>query len=232
MKLISFEDQPTGDNSKVQLLIRINNNDTMNIKEKFKQYISKKSKFGIASDILFGVFIIALLFPQSRMEIMAFVNKGKMLVIQPSVKESDNTVKLVDTDYQMAFNDLKGQNLDFSSLKGKVIFMNFWATWCPPCVAELPAIQELYNLYKDNSNVVFLIVGTEAPEDIQRFITKKSYTFPVYINKYKLPDIFSTSSIPTTFVISKSGKMVIHEVGAVNWAGDRMKKTMETLINE
>jgi len=204
----------------------------MNIKEKFKQYISKKSKFGIASDILFLIFIIALLFPQSRIQIMAFVNKGKMLVMQPSVNTPENSITLKDSDYQIEFTDLKGQKFDFSTLKGKVIFINFWATWCPPCVAEMPAIQELYNVYKDNANVVFLLVSNETPEVVQHFITKKSYTFPVYINNYKLPDILASNSIPSTFVISKTGKIVVSEVGASNWAGKKMKELMEALIDE
>lgn len=204
----------------------------MSIKEKFKNYISKKSKFGIASDIIFAIFIIALLFPQSRMEIIAFVNKGKMLIMQPSLKDAENTISLTEMDYLMEFQDLNGQKLDFSALKGKVIFMNFWATWCPPCVAEMPAIQELYDTYKSNSNVVFLMVSNETPDVIQKFISRKGYNFPVYINRYKLPDVFTSSSIPTTFVISKSGKLVIREVGAVNWSGENMKKTMNKLIKE
>jgi thiol-disulfide isomerase/thioredoxin len=204
----------------------------MDIKEKFKNYISKKSKLGIASDIIFAIFIIVLLFPQSRMEIIAFVNKGKMLIMQPSVKDGKNTINLADEDYQIEFQNLNGQKLDFSSLKGKVIFMNFWATWCPPCVAEMPAIQKLYNTFKDDRNVVFLMVSNETPEVIQKFISKKGYNFPVYINRYKVPDVFSSNSIPVTFVISKSGKLVIREVGAVNWAGEHMKKTMQELVGE
>jgi len=204
----------------------------MSIKEQYNKYISKKTKFGIFSDIIFVVFIIALLFPQSRMGIMAFVNKGKMLVMQPSANKAESTMTLKDADYEIAFQDLKGQNLDFSTLKGKVIFINFWATWCPPCVAELPSIQELFNLYKDNKNVAFLIVSNESPDVIKSFISKKSYNFPVYINQSRIPDILSFSSIPTSFLISKSGKIIVSEVGAVNWAGDNMKEIMEALIKE
>jgi len=204
----------------------------MNIKEKYKQYLAKKSKFGIATDILFVVFVIALLIPQSRMGVMAFVNKAKMLVMQPSVKAADEVVSIADTDYQMTFTDLNGQNFDFSTVKGKVIFLNFWGTWCPPCVAEMPAIQELYNLYKDNPNVAFLLVSNEETAVVQKFIHKKSYTLPVYINHYKLPEVFAISAYPTTFLISKSGKIVIREVGAVNWAGNNMKEIIEKLIVE
>ena len=204
----------------------------MNIKEKYKQYLAKKSKFGIATDILFVVFLIALLIPQSRMEVMAFVNKAKMLVMQPSVKAADEVVSIADTDYQMTFTDLNGQNFDFSTAKGKVIFLNFWGTWCPPCVAEMPSIQELYNLYKDNPNVAFLMVSTEESDVVKKFINKKGYNFPVYINHYKLPEAFTFSAFPTTFIISKSGKIVIREVGAVNWAGKNMKETLDKLIIE
>ena len=204
----------------------------MNLKEIFQNYFSKKSKLSKLSDLLFVLFIAALLVPQGRMKIMSMVNKGKMMIIKPSLNSVENTMTLNDSDYQLMFHDLKGENFDFSKVKGKVIFINFWATWCPPCVAELQSIQELYNLYKDNNQVAFLIVGNEEPDVIQNFITNKSYSFPVYINKFQLPDLLKTTGIPATFVISKKGKIVVSEEGAMNWASDDMKKIMNNLIKE
>lgn len=202
------------------------------MKEKFKQYLAKKSKFSLASDFFVISLLLASLIPQSRMEIMTFLIKGRMLFVEPTINKVEDGTMLVQADYQMTFQNLAGQEFDASSLKGKVIFINFWATWCPPCVAELPAIHELYKLYKDNTNVAFLLVSNEVVGDVRKFIKKKGYTFPVYLNQNKLPEVLSTSSIPATFVISKSGKLVISEVGAVNWAGDRMIKTMEALVKE
>jgi thiol-disulfide isomerase/thioredoxin len=202
------------------------------MKEKLKQYFARKSKFGLAADLLVISVLLLSLIPQTRMEMATFVIRARMLIVQPSINETHNTTMLVDSDYQISFKDLNGKKFDFSSLTGKVIFINFWATWCPPCVAEMPAIQELYNMYKDNSNVAFLLVSNETPEEVKKFIHKKGYTFPVYLNENKLPQALSSASIPATFVISKTGKLVISETGAANWVGERMLKTMDELIKE
>lgn len=204
----------------------------MNIQERVKNYFSKKSKLSIASDFLFIALLIAFLIPQSRMQLGAAVNKVKMLFVQPAAADASEMKTLLPNDYDMVFQDLNGQNLEFSKLKGKVIFMNLWATWCPPCVAEMPSIQQLYDKYKDNNEVIFLMVSNENPETIQKFMQKRGFTFPVYSNKYKMPDSFYTESIPTTFVISKSGKIVVRETGATDWSGNKMTEIMNNLIGE
>lgn len=204
----------------------------MNIQERIKKYFSKKSKMGIASDFLFVAILIAFLIPQSRLQLGAMVNRIKMVFVEPSVKETDKMVTLSASDYDMIFQDLAGNNIEISELKGKVIFLNLWATWCPPCVAEMPSIQQLYDKYKDNNNVAFLIVTNEKPEPVQKFMEKRGFTFPVYLNKFKMPDPFYTESIPTTFLISKSGKIIIRETGASDWSGKKMLEIMDGLIQE
>jgi len=204
----------------------------MNIKEKIKNYFSKKSKLGIASDIFFVGILIALFIPQSRLQLGAWVNQIKMVFVSPSVNDTDKLITLTDADYEMTFQDLTGKNIEVSELKGKVIFLNLWATWCPPCVAEMPSIQELYDKYKDNEKVAFLMVSNEKVTPVEKFMQKKGYTFPVYLNKFRMPDAFATKSIPTTFVISKDGKIVIRELGASNWSSENMLEIMNKLINE
>jgi thiol-disulfide isomerase/thioredoxin len=204
----------------------------MNIKEKVKNYLNKKSKWGIASDIFFVGILIAFLIPQSRLQLGAWVNQIKMVFVSPATVDAENTLTLSLEDYEMEFQDLKGNTIEVSSLKGKVIFLNLWATWCPPCVAEMPSIQKLYEKYKENEEIAFLIVSNENPAPVEKFMKKKGYTFPVYLNKFRMPEAFATSSIPTTFVVSKDGKIVVKEVGASDWASESMFKIMDKLIAE
>ncbi len=204
----------------------------MDIKQKFNNYLKKKSKFSIATDILFVAFIIALIFPSSRMEVMAFVNKIRVAIVQPSVKNDENTVQLTDEDFAWQFEEMNGTVHQLDDYKGKVLFINLWATWCPPCVAEMPSIQELYDKFKDEEQIEFLIISSENPEKVKAFIQKRDFTFPVKIARYKLPDALYTKSIPTTFLISKSGRIVVKEVGAANWGGDKMEKIVNKLIKE
>jgi thiol-disulfide isomerase/thioredoxin len=203
----------------------------MTLKERIKNY-SRKSKLSIAFDIIFVLFLVALLIPQSRMGIMKTVNKIRVAIWNPSLNNEKNATRLSDDDYHFIFSDLQGDKYDFSDAKGKVVFLNIWATWCPPCVAEMPAIQELYNKYNGNNQIVFIMLSNEDTQKVSNFIKKEGYTFPVYINHYTIPEIFQTNSIPTTFVISKSGEIVINQVGAANWSGQKMQEIMDKLVKE
>ncbi len=204
----------------------------MGIKEKFKNYFKTKSKANIISDILLVLLIIAFIIPQTRVQLGALVNKAKILIVSPSVNSEKDMIKLKNEDYEMAFQNLDGVSVDISKLKGKVIFLNFWATWCPPCIAEMPNIQKLYDKYKDNSDVAFFMVSNQKQKTVKDFIEDKGYTFPVYINSFSLPKVFEYSSIPTTFVISKDGKIVIRETGAEDWSSKAMYDIMDKLLKD
>lgn len=204
----------------------------MSIKERLKKYYTRKSKLGLASDIIFVLLVIMLIIPQTRVEVMGFVQKIRVAIWNPSINEKGSAVKLGTADYNLEFEKPDGTKYSFESARGKVIFLNLWATWCPPCVAEMPAIQELFDKYKENDQVEFLMVSNEEPSKVSEFMNRKGYTFPVYINQYQLPEAFQTNSIPTTFVVSKSGDIIINQVGAANWSGSKMIETMDRLINE
>ncbi len=204
----------------------------MRIKKNITNYFNKKSKWSIASDIIIVALIIAFLIPQSRMQLGTWVNKAKMLVTSPSVKDADERIQLKKVDYEVVFHDLNGNSEDLSMQKNKIMFINFWATWCPPCVAEMPSIQELYNKYKGNKNIEFYIVSNEKQEKIRDFAKNKGYQLPFYTNKFQLPKVFSYRSIPTTFLISKSGKIVMEETGAADWGSKKMFEIIDKLLNE
>ncbi len=204
----------------------------MNIKERLKNYYNKKSKWNIFSDILLLLLIIAFLIPQSRMVLGTYVNRAKMLIISPSVNKGKDVVQLTAKDYEMVFHDLKGNSKDLSQLKDKVIFINFWATWCPPCVAEMPSIQKLYNHYKDNKSIEFFVVSNEKMIKVRSFAQKKGYKLPFYTNRFQVPKVFSSNSIPVTFVVSKSGKIIMKEIGAANWGSKNIVEIIDKLIKE
>lgn len=202
------------------------------LKEKFQAYLKKKSTFGKISDLIFIALIVALFIPNSRVAIGGFVNRIKSMIIEPSIeKHGDEKILSVD-DYYWELININGNKVNLKDYQGKVIFLNLWATWCPPCVGEMPGIQELYDTFKDNEDVVFLLVSNESTEKVNTFIEKKSYTFPVYTTEYQSPKVFLSQSIPTTFVISKDGKIKIKETGAVNWGGSKMESIINDLIKE
>ena len=204
----------------------------MKIKQRFQNYLKKKTLWGKITDVLLIALIVAMLIPSSRLAVGGFVNRIKAMVMQPSVEQKGNEQKMSPEDFKWQINTIEGNPILFKSFEGKVIFLNFWATWCPPCVGEMPEIQGLYDFYKDNTNIAFIMVSNEEPEPVKNFIEKRNYTFPVYTSKYRAPEIFYSQSIPVTFLIAKDGRIVIREVGATKWNGKKMRTIIESLINE
>ena len=188
----------------------------------------KKSLFSKITDLFFVILIITLLFPEGRLAVGGFVNRLKSMVAQPSLLSKKT--KLNEKDFDWIFTDMDGKKLSFSETKGKVVFLNLWATWCPPCIGEMPGIQKLYNKFKDNPEVQFVLLSNEKIETVKSFMSKKNYSFPVYTSLSPTPLPFSSRSIPTSFVISRDGEIVLKEVGAVNWGGDKMENIIEDLL--
>ncbi|GAB4183627.1 MAG: hypothetical protein Kow00108_20770 [Calditrichia bacterium] len=112
--------------------------------------------------------------------------------------------------------DENNQVIPFSGFLGKTVLINFWASWCPPCVAEMPSLMKLYQ--KIDTNIV--IVAVNLDDDLQKaneFVKKKGLDLPVYRPYGRIPGIFDVSTIPSTYIISPSGKMVFKRKGAMKF---------------
>lgn len=126
---------------------------------------------------------------------------------------------------------LDGNTLNFESLKGKVVFLNIWATWCPPCVAEMSNIQRLYNkVGSEKIAFVMLSVDNKGADKVQKFIQKKGFTFPVYMPASQLPEEFSSDAIPTTFIISPEGKIVARQEGMAEYDTKEMREFLLGMV--
>ncbi|WP_421945337.1 TlpA family protein disulfide reductase [Pedobacter sp.] len=117
------------------------------------------------------------------------------------------------------FTNLKGETTDLNDLKGKVIFLNFWATWCPPCRAEMPSINKLYSQFKNDKNVVFLFVDADSdlPKSI-KFMTDRKYEMPIYKSASEVPQQIFSGSLPTTVIFDKQGRLSFKHEGIANYA--------------
>lgn len=178
-------------------------------------------------NLIFLVVIAILIIPQTRKPIQVFLNKG-LALFSPSVIDSEDR-KVLD-NYNWQLEDFDGNIFNYKSTKGKVVLINFWATWCPPCIAEMPNLEKLYSDYNDK--IVFLFVSNEDKETISKFVEKNNFSFKVYRAKSKYPQEFNVRSIPRTFLIDKKGDIVIDKTGASNWNSEKVRTVIDQLLSE
>lgn len=147
-----------------------------------------------------------------------------------SIDKENKNEKIMSIDFTLY--DQNGKEHKLSDYKGKTVFLNFWATWCPPCKEEMPYIEQLYKEYnKNNKDVVILGVASPnldregSKEDIIEFLQQEKYTFPVVMdNNGELAYQYGISAYPTTFIIDKEGYITQYVPGAMD------KQTMKYLI--
>lgn len=166
-----------------------------------------------------------MVIPQTRQPIQLFLQKG-LAMISPSIIDKEDRVTVTDYDWQLV--DENGVSYDFNDAKGKIVFINFWATWCPPCIAEMPSMEKLYQSYKDD--VVFLFVSNENQEVISKFKEKNAYEFLVHASLTANPKAFNATSIPRTFVLDQQGNIVIDKSGAADWNSSSVRKVLDGLL--
>jgi thiol-disulfide isomerase/thioredoxin len=119
-------------------------------------------------------------------------------------------------DYDWTLRDLDGREVPFSQYRGKTIFLNIWATWCSPCVAELPAIARLARS-RELGQVAFVCVSTDDdPETVRRFLRGKDWPMTI-LHATGLPEVFTTQGIPATFLIAPDGHVAASSVGSAAW---------------
>ncbi|MGV8879629.1 MAG: TlpA family protein disulfide reductase [Sphingobacteriaceae bacterium] len=123
------------------------------------------------------------------------------------------------TNSNVSFSDGDGKTVSMNDLKGKVVFINFWATWCGPCVQEMPTIHQLRQSFKDNKDVVFLMVDVDGKyKRSQAFMEENQYDLPVYIPNGQIPEEFLGNAIPTTVILSKKGEMMARLEGGRDYS--------------
>lgn len=162
---------------------------------------------------LFFAAVIAVLFIPAAKSLLI---RGLMGVGFFQAKTEQTSRPLPTKD--VIFKDSAGRNISLSSLKGKVVFINFWATWCPPCLAELPSINTLYNKLSDNPKIVFIMVDADnlLKKSIP-FLQDHGYNLPVFQSVTDIPSEMLSGLIPTTVIINKEGLMVFRHQGVADY---------------
>jgi len=131
----------------------------------------------------------------------------------------------------LTFVGENGEPVTLSSLKGKVVFINFWATWCPPCIQEMPSIDQLKSKFKGNENIVFLMVDVDNEiEKSSAFMKDNKYNLPVFVTTDDIPPAYLGNAIPTTVLLDKEGKIASRMEGSRDYDSPEMVKALNDLI--
>jgi len=134
-------------------------------------------------------------------------------------KEDDTSTKELSLVEKFDFEDLEGNTIDWGETKGKLVFVNFWATWCKPCIKEMPSVSEA-NIQLKDDNVLFIVASDEDVEKIPKFESKHHYSFKLMHSKASVFDL-GIQALPTTLIINENGEVVFNEIGARDWASEK-----------
>jgi len=155
----------------------------------------------------------------------------RIFSIATEIKVDEKKQIVAQNSWSIEFSGYKNENITLHDLKGKVIFLHFWGTWCPDCRLEMPEIEKFYQ--KNKSKVSFIMVAVEkgnADEKLEIFFKENPYyTFPVYKEFGKLNLQLQPEQYPTTFIIDKKGIIVAKKIGATKWSSPEIQKMIDSL---
>ncbi|MCL6462328.1 MAG: TlpA family protein disulfide reductase [Flavobacterium micromati] len=186
----------------------------------------KTSKKNIVQNIVFIVFIASLLF--TPLGTFVKIQLKRLIVFSPKTIQAQDQKML--SSYKWIILDANGNEVSLQDFKGKIIFVNFWATWCPPCIAEMPSLQKLYNDYQDK--VVFLFVTTDSFNTADAFLKKEELNLPVYQSITNPPLEMVSATIPATYVIDKQGNIIVAKIGTANWNSDSFREKLDNYLRK
>jgi peroxiredoxin len=129
---------------------------------------------------------------------------------------------------------LDGTTISLESLRGKVVFLNVWATWCEPCREEMPSMQTLYEDFKGNKDFVMLAVSQDVKGRavVAPYVAKNGYHFTILLDpENKIGDSYEVSGVPETFIIDRKGQIVAHHMGAFDWSRPDVKDALQQLLD-
>lgn len=124
---------------------------------------------------------------------------------------------------------LDGSETSLSDFQGKVLFINRWATWCAPCIAEMPSIQRLHQRFPQEE-MAFLLISDEPAQTVREFVQEKGWDLPIFLSESPVPAAFESPGIPATFIVDQTGRIVFQHVGGARWDDDSSTRFLNNLL--
>ncbi|WP_228455332.1 TlpA family protein disulfide reductase [Chryseobacterium sp. Tr-659] len=184
-------------------------------------------KSNVSTIILTVLFVVLLVNKDAKAWLMRQV--ASTGILNSKISESKQGTALSYAGF--AVKDEEGKSIDASDLKNKVVFINFWASWCPPCRAEFPSVQKLYDKYKNNPDMIFLTVNlddTAAPG--KNYLKDKGFTVPFLVPASSIPNTLYDGTLPTTVMLDKKGEIRLHHKGVADYSKDSFYAQIDELL--
>jgi peroxiredoxin len=162
---------------------------------------------------------------------LSAADKGDMPALLKAAGFQVPAVETEAPDFTLA--SLDGKQVTLGGLKGSIVFVNFWATWCPPCQSEIPSLKALYEKLKGKGLVILGVDVAEPAAVVGKFAKEKEMTFPILLDtKSSVGMVYASQSIPVTYVIDRSGNVLARKVGfdGVAWDSPENVSLFERLL--
>jgi len=192
----------------------------------FKTFYSAVKKRGL-SVLLISFLIIIIFIPDAKsLLLQQLVSVG---LFKAEIKK--NGVNNLSETASFSFTNSAGITATTAGLKGKVLFINFWASWCPPCRAEMPSLDELYKKLQNDDRFVFLFINEDEDKSKAiKYLEKNHFTIPLYSRLGNVPNEIFSGTLPTTVVINKDGKVVFKHEGLAGYNTEAFIRQLEDLL--
>ncbi|MGD1028935.1 TlpA disulfide reductase family protein [Candidatus Binatus soli] len=151
-----------------------------------------------------------------------------------TAEQSAATVAAGSRAADFKLETLDGTTVSLESLRGKVVFLNVWATWCGPCREEMPSMQTLYDDFKGNKDFVMLAASqdTSGRSVVASYVKKNGYHFTILLDpENKISETYDVSGVPETFIIDRKGQIVAHHMGGFDWSRPDVKDALQQLLD-
>lgn len=198
--------------------------------------MKRKTKNIIIEYSVLAAVVATLYLTGLHTEVIGIVQRGLLStgIMNPKIELGADDISselnpIADLDFNL-INEA-GEVVSLRNFEGKVIFINLWATWCPPCIAEMPGIHALYEEIQ-GKDIEFVMISLD--EDFQKAIDyrkRKNYKFDIYQVRNRIPQMYHSSSIPTTYVIGADGRLAMTHKGMANYNTEKYKKYLLGLQN-
>lgn len=144
-----------------------------------------------------------------------------------------NGTFLSDEDYRFIMTTANNETMTLDDYRDSVIFINVWASWCPPCIAEMPTIETLYSELKDYENIRFILLSMDEEQDrAVNFMEKRSFKTPYLFPASQFPAALKGTVLPTTYVISKEGQVIYEKQGLADYSSSVFRNWLVELSRE